>query len=202
MLDLDAARAERLEAARAEYGAAVADFFPLRFRGRDICELPTELPLDVLEPLTDVAVDLGLIVRTALDAARSQDPNAATMAVIDMVVDQLIINQQLPEQLMTAAKEMAARLLGEDGYPAFLAARPSVFDVVALVKGLLRKYGLRLGESSPSSASSSGGTTSTPISPATTPDSTPAEPGDAPASPVSSESAGSSLGWSDSPQTL
>ncbi|WP_449060604.1 hypothetical protein [Planomonospora algeriensis] len=193
MLDLDAIRAERT--------AATADTFPLRFRGRDLAVLPSELPLDVLEPLTGVAVDLGLIVRTALDAAR-KDPAAATMAVIDMVVDQLILNQELPEQVMAAAKEMARRLLGDDGYAAFLAARPSVHDVIALVRGLARVYGVGLGESSPSSASVSGGTTSTPTSPATIPASTPEEPGDVPALPGSSVSAGSSPSPIGSPPTL
>ncbi|GAA2411799.1 hypothetical protein GCM10010404_82150 [Nonomuraea africana] len=183
-LDLD------LDAARAERGAAAADYFPLKFRKKVICQLPTELPLDVLEPLTNVAVDLGLIFRTAIDAAKAQSPEAATMSVLDMAVDQFITNKHLPDQLMVAAKDMAKRLLGDDGFTAFLAARPSIHDVVALIKGLMRIYRLRLGESSPSSDSSSGGTTSTPISPITTPGSTPEALGAAPAIPASSEYGG------------
>ncbi|MFF0250191.1 hypothetical protein [Streptosporangium sandarakinum] len=61
-----------------------------------MCKLPTELPLDVLEPLTHVTVDLGLTLRIALGTARTQDPQVATMDVIDMVVDQLIINRSCP----------------------------------------------------------------------------------------------------------
>ncbi|GAA2691789.1 hypothetical protein GCM10010412_082290 [Nonomuraea recticatena] len=186
MLELD------LDSARAERGAAAAAFFPLRFRGEQICMLPTELPLDVLEPLTEIAVDIPLVVRTAIDAAKGQSPEQATMSVLDMIVDQLIMNKRLPDQLMVAAKNMARRLLGEDGYTRFLAARPSVPDVVALVQGLMRIYRLRLGESSPSSGSSNGGTISTPTSPTTIPASTPAELGGAPASPASSESVASS----------
>ncbi|MFG6197716.1 hypothetical protein [Nonomuraea sp. JJY05] len=190
MIDLDIDRDERLAAIAAERNAAVSDTFPLKFRGRVVCQLPTELPLDVLEPLTHVAVDLGLIVRTALDAARVQDPNAATMAVLDMVIDQLVINKKLPDQVMAAVHQMAVRLLGEQGFADFFALRPAVPDMVALVKGLLRAYGLRLGESSPSSDSSSGGTTSTPTLPTTTPDSSPGEPGAGPDSPASSGSGG------------
>lgn len=95
MLDLDIDREQRMQALAAERNAAVADTFPLKFRGRIVCELPSELPLDVLEPLSHVAVDLGLIVRTALDAARAQDPTAATMGVIDMVLDQLVTGAEL-----------------------------------------------------------------------------------------------------------
>ncbi|WP_043637088.1 hypothetical protein [Nonomuraea candida] len=190
MIDLDIERDERLAAIAAERNAAVSDTFPLKFRGRVVCQLPTELPLDVLEPLTHVAVDLGLIVRTALDAARIKDPNAANMAVLDMVIDQLVINKQLPDQVMAAVKEMAVRLLGEQGFDDFFALRPALPDMVALVKGLGRAYGLRLGESSPSSGSSSGGTTSMPTLPTTTPDSIPEELGSVPASPASSESGG------------
>ncbi|NYF44601.1 hypothetical protein [Streptosporangium sandarakinum] len=202
MLDLDIDRNQRMEALAAERNAAVAEAFPLKFRGRIVCELPTELPLDVLEPLTHVAVDLGLIVRTALDAARAQDPQAATMGVIDMVVDQLILNKQLPDQVMTAVQQMAVRLLGEQGFADFFALRPAVPDIVALAKGLMRAYGLRLGESSPSSSSVSGGTTSTPISPTTTPGSTPVEPGGGPAIPGSSESGGFSPASNGSPPML
>ncbi|MFC4014701.1 hypothetical protein ACFOY2_46275 [Nonomuraea purpurea] len=190
MIDLDIDRDERLAVIAAERGAAVADTFPLKFRGRVVCELPTELPLDVLEPLTHVAVDLGLIVRTALDAARSKDPDAANMALFDMVIDQLIINKQLPDQVLKAVHKMAVRLLTEQGFADFFALRPSLPDMVALVKGLLRAYGLRLGESSPSSGSSSDGTTSTTPLPTTTPDSTREEPGSDPGSPGSLEYGG------------
>ncbi|MFI7048992.1 hypothetical protein [Streptosporangium sandarakinum] len=61
-----------------------------------MCELPTELPLDVLEPLTHVTADLGLTLRIALGTARAQDPQVATMGVIDMVGDQLIITRSCP----------------------------------------------------------------------------------------------------------
>lgn len=193
MIDLDIDRDERLAAIAAERNAAVSDTFPLKFRGQIVCELPSELPLDVLEPLTHVAVDLGLIVRTALDAARSKDPDAANIALLDMVIDQLVINKKLPDQVMAAVHKMAVRLLSEQGFADFFALRPALPDMVALVKGLMRAYGLRLGESSPSSGSSSGGTTSTTPLPITTPDSTPEELGSAPVSPDSSESGGYSL---------
>ncbi|MGW2223334.1 hypothetical protein ACWCSD_50790 [Nonomuraea sp. NPDC001684] len=201
MIDLDIDRAQRLETIAAERNAAVSDTFPLRFRGGIVCELPSELPLDVLEPLTHVAVDLGLIVRTALDAARASDPNAANMALLDMVIDQLVINKKLPDQVMAAVHQMAVRLFGEQGFADFFALRPALPDMVALFKGLAREYGLRLGESSPSSGSSSGGTTSTTPSPTTTPGSSLGEPGGGPASLDSSAFGGYSSEQKDSPLT-
>ncbi|MEU9837450.1 hypothetical protein AB0D67_38445 [Streptosporangium sp. NPDC048047] len=165
-----------MEVLAAERNAAVADTFPLKSSGRIVWELATELPLDVLELLTHVPVDLGLIVRTALHATRAQDPNAATMGVIDMVVDQLTFNKELPDQVMTAVQQMAVRLLGEQGFADFFALRPAALDIIALAKGADVGVRARLEESSPSSGSVSGGTTSTPISPTTIPGSTPAEP--------------------------
>ncbi|MEV1005602.1 hypothetical protein [Nonomuraea sp. NPDC050202] len=59
-----------------------------------------------------------------MDAARSNDPDAATMAVLDMVIDQLVINKKLPDQVMAAVHQMAVRLLGEQGFADFCALRP------------------------------------------------------------------------------
>ncbi|MBG0818256.1 hypothetical protein [Planomonospora sp. ID82291] len=182
MLDLDAARADRI---------AEGTPFPLKFRGQTICHLPQELPLDVLEPLTEIDVDIALIFRTAIDSFKSQDPDAATVSVLDTLIDLLVMNKNLPDEVLEAAKKIGRRLLTDEGYEAFLAARPSVSDVIALVKGLMNIYGLRLGESPTSSATSSGGTTSMPTSPTTTPESNSADSGDAPATEASSESAAS-----------
>ncbi|MER5649598.1 hypothetical protein [Streptosporangium sp. NPDC002524] len=178
MLNLDAARAART----AERGPE-----PLMFGGTIICELPPELPVDVLEPLTAINVDVALIFRTAIDAFKSQDEDRATMSVLDGLVDVLVINKDLPDEVMAAVREMGRRLLGDAGYEAFLAARPSVMDVAELVKGLLGLYRLRLGESLSSSVTSSGGTTSTPTSPAVIPGVISEASGDAPESPASSE---------------
>ncbi|MEU4229428.1 hypothetical protein AB0F17_34470 [Nonomuraea sp. NPDC026600] len=182
MLDLDAARAER---------TAAGDPFPLRFRGQIICTLPPELPLDALEPLTEIDVDIALIFRTAIDAFKGQDADAATVSVLDTVIDLLVMNKRLPDEVLEAVKKIGRRLMGDEGYEAFLAARPSLPDVIAFGKGLMSIYGLRLGESPKSSAISSGGTTSTATSPTTTPALTSADSGELPPSLVSSESAAS-----------
>ncbi|GAA3614583.1 hypothetical protein GCM10022419_119720 [Nonomuraea rosea] len=122
MLDLDAARAER---------TAAGDPFPLRFRGQISCTLPPELPLDALEPLTEIDVDIALIFRTAIDAFKGQDADAATVSVLDTVIDLLVMSKKLPDEVLEAVKKIGRRLMGDQGYEAFIAAHPSVPDVIA-----------------------------------------------------------------------
>lgn len=157
--DLDAARAARREKKKAP---------TLRIGGTRY-ELPAELPVDVLAPLTDVDMDVALLVRQVLDARRlaeeQDNPAAANVAMLDAAVDLLVANGSLPQELIDAAKTGARRLLGEDAYAALLDFRPSLGDLVAILKYLGRQYGVGLGEASPSSDSSEGtGTTSKPTS--------------------------------------
>lgn len=191
-MDLDAARRARAT----ERGDKEGTLEPVTLGGRELCKLPAEFPIDVLEPLTGIDFDSALFVRRMVDAWR-QDPDKRGMAIVELVLDLLITNPELPGALLAAIKEMGRRLLTPEGYQGFVAARPSPEDVAALIGGLAGKYafslgsieeGEALGESQSSSSSLSDGTTSTPTSPTTTADSTSTGSGGTPESPASSDS--------------
>lgn len=149
-LDLDSERAARAEMKKPA---------TVRIAGRAL-ELPSELPLDVLDPLTHLNVDVSVLVRQVMDA-RKAGGDQAQETVADAVVDMLVVNPSLPTEIVEAVKEMTRRLFGIDGYEHLTAQRLSVGDVAALGKFVMRRYGVGLGEASRSSDSStSDGTTS------------------------------------------
>lgn len=147
-LDLDAARA-----ARKREGAGITP--SLRLNGQSY-ELPVELPVDVFDPLVHVDVDVSLLVRMAMDAREAAEKNDenANMAVLDVLVDLMVANPQLPVDLVGAVKESSRLMLGEECYAALVAFRPTVADLGAIAKHLFRQYGVGLGEALPSSDSS------------------------------------------------
>jgi hypothetical protein len=152
-LDLDSQRSARAEVTRV----------PFVVLNGERHELPVELPLDVLEPLTGVNVDISLLIRQVLDARATGEK--ANEELLGAIVDMLIVNPKLPTEVVDAVKEMARRLLGAEGYAALVAFRPTTKDVGSIAKYVLRQYGVGLGEASPSSASVEGtGTTSKPTS--------------------------------------
>lgn len=174
LLDLDAHRAARREARGRT---------PRLRIGGNVYDLPVEFPLDVLAPLLDVNLDLGLIAKVLLDAMDGDDPEGQREA-IGLVLDLLITNPTLPTEAIEAAQNIARNLLGDDAYAALIDSRPSREDLSALVRGLIRLYGVSLGESSPSTdSSSSGGETSNETSSSTT-ESTPETSGEAPETPA------------------
>lgn len=197
-LDLDAARAAR--------SATSGRPIPLRFGGRIICELPPELPVDVLEPLTSLKINTTMLVSRALEAFKSGSAQQTGLILLDTLIDLMLDNPNLPAELLDAVRAMGQRLMGEAGYQAFVAARPSIGDVVALIKGLRGRYAIRLGEetpslktspdgstsSTPSPGDSPSGETSTPTSSTTTTASTSPASGSAPESLASSPPADSS----------
>lgn len=151
-LDLDAARSAASEAHQHKPAIKV---------GGQRIELPEELPLDVLQPLLHLDVDLSILLRQALDARRAGSNDDAISAVVDM----LVMNKSLPQDIVTAATTMARRLVGDEGYERLVAARLTLPEIGRLAKYLGRRYGVGLGEASPSSGSSEGtGTTSSPTS--------------------------------------
>lgn len=157
-LDLDALRSARAEL-RSVPGITI---------GGKRLELPPELPLDVLEPLTSINVDIAVLIRQVLDARR-ENSDQANEAILDVVVDQLVVNPSLPAELIGAVKLMASRLFGEENYAHLVAQRLYLKDLGEIAKFVFRRYGVRLGEASPSSDSSEGtGTTSKPTSPGAT----------------------------------
>ena len=156
-LDLDGSRSARVE---------VTDEPRVVRIGGLLLEVPAELPLDVLEPLTTINVDISVLIRQVLDARNSA---GAQEEILGAVVDMLMVNPSLPTEVIDCAKTMAQRLFGDEGYAHLVEQRLYLKDVGLLVKWLMRRYGVGLGEASPSSDSSEGtGTTSKPTSPGAT----------------------------------
>lgn len=182
--DLDARRLERARA-RAARQEARGEILPIIFGGQVIAEIGAEFPMDVLEPLASINLDIALLAQQAVAAAQGEDGGAS----IELIVNILAANPDLPGEAIAAVKEIGKRLLGEGGYAAFVAQRPTPWDVAALVSVLFTWYGVTLGESSRSSdAASTGGPTSNTIS-GPSGESMPATSGGAPVIHASSESA-------------
>lgn len=188
VVDLAGRRAQRARA-KAARREGRGEQLVLQFDGTAIATLGPEFPLDVLEPLQHVHVDLPLLIRQAIDMFNAAEDEAAGQTnVLTYVVEILAVHPNLPGEIIATVKEMAKRLLGEAGYEAYVATRPSPWDVADLVSALIDWYGLSLGESQRPINSSDGGPTSNTTS-STTSGSTPEVSGPTPAAPASSESA-------------
>lgn len=191
VLDLDAQRKERA-VARAAKNEGMGKTLPIVFGGKQIANLDPEFPVAVLEPLTELNVDLAFIIKQVTAAAKAADRDQAIQTA-DLLANLIIVNPDLPAGLLAAVKEIAKRALGgQDAYEAFTAQSPSIWDIRALAMGIWNWYGVSLGELSSSSTSPgvNDGETQKPISNGTT-DSTPAESGSSPETPASSGSAAS-----------
>lgn len=186
-IDLDEER-ERRAASR----EVKATEFPIRFGGEVVATIPTELPLDVLAPLRRLDEEITLLLRSVMTMMNKSREEQERWDATSLVVDILAANPQLPTTVVEVIEDMCQRLLGEDGLAALMAKRPSKDDMAFLAKRLLSFYGFSLGESQPSSDSSTeeaadGGETSKPTLPTTTPESTSEASGDVPETPASSE---------------
>lgn len=159
VLDLDSERRTR---AAAREGAG--EPLPVRLGGEVVATLPPELPLAVLEPLQEISDDLTLLIRQAMQMARTDSTNAAdAWQAAELVIDVFVSSPELPAKILGIIRRCAANLLTEEGLAALLAQRPSANDIAALAKGVFRYYGISLGEASASSDSSTdgGGTSNT-----------------------------------------
>lgn len=154
VLDLDAERADRARALAARH-EGMGSTLPVWFGGQVIAELEPEFAMEVLEPLTTLDVDIAFIVRALVQAAQAGGRDKA-IEQAGLLVDVLVANPNLPAGLISAVKEITARVLGEEGYAAFTAMKPTPWDVRALATGILRWYGLSLGEFLPSESSPEG----------------------------------------------
>lgn len=189
-LNLNAQRLQRAKMHAARRGAQ-STTLPIIFGAEDkvIAELGPECPLEVFAPLIDMLdqLDLRSLVVQIMDALQGEDQQ---QAALDAIVGVLVTSPRLPIELIEAVKGIGRALLGEDGYAAFVAERPSKEDVGALVSGLQDWYGISLGELLGSSTSSQdAGETSKPTSPTTTPQKTSGESGGSPETEGSSASA-------------
>lgn len=157
VIDLDKEREARA-AAREGRGQGM----PIILGGKVIATLPSELPIDVLAPLKDIDEALMLLLREAMSMATGADA-AQRWQATNLVIDLFSANSRLPVVVLGVVRDIGVNLLGQEGFDAFVAARPSKEDVGALAKAIFNFYGVSLGEPSPSSDSSSadGGTSST-----------------------------------------
>jgi hypothetical protein len=172
VLDLDAEREARL--AKLE---VTRKPLPIKWRGNTICTLPPELPFDVIAPLGKIDADLSLIMRQAVSVARNNGQSVEDrLDAAELVIDLLAANAHLPQTILTVVKEMAAAVLTEEGLAEYLDGKPSIPDMVGLARGVVRYYGVGLGEASPSSVSSeTGGAISNSTSSENSTDSTPGD---------------------------
>ncbi len=160
---------------------------PITFGDEHITTLPVELPVDVFAPLRELDGDVTLLLREAMNAYQAEDQGRAAL-----VIDLIASNPRLPLTALDTFRQIAENLLTKDGFARLQEHRPSGQDYAFLVKGVLRFYGLSLGEALPSSESSTdspGGTS--PGTSSTTSDSTPVESGQTPAATASLEPAAS-----------
>lgn len=186
VLDLDAARKARA-AAREGRG----DGLPIILGGQTIAVLPAELPLDVLAPLRTIEADITLLVRQVMRSAQSNTDTSQT-EMVNLIVDLLATNPDLPSALVDITLSVGTGLLGEDGMAALKEQRLTREDAGVLIKGILDHFGVSLGESSEPSESPEGspGETSNTTS-STTSDSTPDGSGSEQETPTSLASVGS-----------
>lgn len=146
-LDLDAARRE----------AANPDGIIVRIDGNDLT-LPSELPVDIFDPLLDPELDLAGLIKHVLEGDDSDD-------FTKILLDLLESRPSLFADALDTIKSMLTLLFGAEQYALFLASRPSVNDYLRLVQGLVKLYGVGLGEAFASlESSTNGGATPNPIS--------------------------------------
>lgn len=181
-LDLYKERAKRSSG----FDAASPSTYPITAGDLKIAELGKELPLHVLEPVKDITSELVLLVAAFYEGVRGQKSQEE---VAGEILDFFAAYPSLPTTAVDILNSMGTRLLGEEGMAAFMSLRPSLQDVLALLRGLGEWYGLSAGESSGSpELSTEPGTTSTTTSVPTL-ESTPEDSSQTPPTETSSESA-------------
>lgn len=156
----------------AERETAYPDGIPVTRKGITFM-LPSELPLDVFDPLLDPKLDLTGLIKRALES-QTED---TTEAVLEVIFSRDALVLELRDAFYACIKV----LFGEEQYEEWAATRPGLRTYGNLIRGLLREYGVGLGEAfkSPTSSGDAGPTskeTSPDTSPATTPDSSDVAP--------------------------
>ncbi|GIH95441.1 hypothetical protein ACFFMN_23025 [Planobispora siamensis] len=161
-VDIAARRAARAKA-RAARREGRGEMLRLQCGDVFIADLGPEFPIDVLEPLQDLDLDLPLLIQqalTMLGQTAGNDNRVDAEAAMEFIVGVLAGNPNLPTQVVAMIKEMTRRLLSDAGYEAFLSIRPTPWDITDLASTLFSWYGVGLGESAPSTTPSPVGKTS------------------------------------------
>jgi hypothetical protein len=179
-IDLNAARKAR--AARREGGSGP---IPVHL-GKDTYNLPREVPAELLDRLLDPEVEIARLLILAV----RQFQNSRSEDMGEVIVDILSAAPDLPFGIVRAIKDAVRFLFGDEQWAAFEAQKPSLEDEWELLQGLVKTYGVSLGEAFASSKPSDpAGATSKPISNVST-TSMPEASGPTPAPPDSSDSGG------------
>ncbi len=148
------------------------DGIPVTFGDKTFI-LPSELPVDVFDPLLDADFDLVGLIKALLDSTKAD--------IGEALVDLLTNRPDLPVEIRDTIYACLGLLFGAEQFAQFRELRPGIGTYARLIGGLAKEYGSSLGEAFASPTSSeSGGATSSPTSPGTTPASTPAPSGVAP----------------------
>lgn len=146
VIDLNAKRAARREAIGTELRIML---------GEGTFTLPTEVPIEALDPLRPV-------IQTVLLIAQNPDPGKQLQNYVLARPEEL-------DKTISAIKQGLAILFGDEQWPQFVAQRPSPQDILELFRGLATAYAVGLGEAlAPPKSSSGGGATLKPISNRTT----------------------------------
>lgn len=171
VIDVDAAQRE----------SQFPDGIPIVFKGETFT-LPAELPLDVFDPVLSADFDLVGLVRTLFDS-EANDAGG-------MVTELLTARPGLPLEFRDTIYDCLQLLWGEEQWKSFLAKRPGLPTLIFIVKGLVKAYGITLGEAFASLGSFVGaGATQKLTSPSSTEGSTPeASGGETEPAPATSES--------------
>lgn len=159
LLDLAAKRAERAKTAFGDAIDAAQDTeFVLDLGDGPVATVGKELPLTALAPLRKIDTELSLLFGRAIDLATGNGDRGGLSFILDL----LAAYPDLPSKALDILGEIGVNLLGQAGWDAFLAFKPSIQDALALTTALSEWYGVSLGEASGSSDSAtSDGETST-----------------------------------------
>ncbi|MEQ7008466.1 hypothetical protein ABN028_20030 [Actinopolymorpha sp. B17G11] len=146
----------------------------VRYRGVTY-QLPAELPADVFAPFLADELDLVGVMKAILGARADAEVAGEDMLQV------LLARPNLPRGLVDAIRAGLEALFTANGdasqWQAFLDSKPSIPAYGRLIQGLVKEYGVSLGEAFASlGLSESGGATSKPTLPAGT-KSTPAASG-------------------------
>jgi hypothetical protein len=184
-------RAEAARAAEAAGREIRGETFPLD-AGSEHVDLGAEFPITVIGPLLELDEEIGLVVKQAFSLATAKDDAQTQREGVQLMMDLLVMNPNLPVKLVGIARSVAVNLLGEPFVAAFLGATPppSPQDIGSLAAAIAWWYGEALGEAFGSSESSTDDSeTSSQTSPGSTTGSTPDAPSSPEVTPPSSVSA-------------
>lgn len=119
---------------------------PLRYKGQEF-SLPGELPGSALSPFLNPNLGIPQLIADLINAEEQaeQGGDDEDAGWVSKLIDTLIAKPTLPVQLLDAARDALAALLGEQS-EAFFALNPSVNAYAALAARIPTEYGTDLAD--------------------------------------------------------